>query len=112
MKKRLTLNYVWAECIKMYTHVVKRYQPGMSVIQLKQAWLHRYGYKTEELNSDCFFCEYDERHQPAIRNNCNWCPGRLADSIFYCGSMGYTWSTKPNLFLKEIIRLDEKRRTK
>ena len=114
MKKRLTLNYVWAECIKMYTYVTKKRAAGdsRSVKRLKQAWLNRHGYKTDELNSDCFFCEYDERHQPLVRNNCNWCPAELIDSSFSCGNEPFKWFKFPGLFLKELLRLDAIRRAK
>lgn len=113
MKKRLTLNYVWAECIKMYTYVVKQKAAGdgRDVSSLKQMWLNRRGYKTNELCSDCFFCEYDERHKkPNI--NCKLCPAAIVDPDFFCGNRPYTWSKYPNLFLRELLRLDKKRRTK
>ncbi len=114
MKKRLTLNYVWAECIKMYTYVVKKKQAGdyRTVSELKTAWVNRHGYKSNELNSDCFFCEYDEHHQPVVRCNCKFCPAAMVDENFHCVNIEYEWRTKPDLFLKEILILDAIRRVK
>lgn len=114
MKKRLTLNYVWAECIKMYTYVVKKRKAGdtRSVSDLKTVWVNRHGYKSNKLNSDCFFCEYDERRMPSPRINCASCPGKLVDSSFHCTNAQFIWCKYPDFFLKEIIRLDAIRRAR
>ena len=114
MKKRLTLNYVWAECIKMYTYIVKKKATGSTktVSRLKALWVTRHGYKGYELAENCFFCEYSQRHQIPLKHICTMCPAKLVDSVFQCCKIKYEWSKYPDLFLKEILRLDAIRRAK
>ena len=115
MKKRyLTLNYVWSECIKMYTYVVKKKAVGdiRSVSTLKKVWVTRRGYRRYELSENCFFCEYAQRHQIPLEHACTSCPGKLVDSHFQCSTPRYNWDDYPDLFLTEILRLDKKRRAK
>lgn len=106
MKKkiRFTKQFVWKECLAMYKWIAARWLlTGTSVVELKKRWLKAHGYKTTDLQGNCFFCECDKRRT----GDCQSCPAVLIDADFDCYKDAYVWSKKPVEFYLEIVRLDK-----
>ena len=110
--QRMKLDTVWDRCIAMARWVAKWSEcMGLSVNVLKQMWLEANGYEDNDLDSNCFFCDFAERHMPdnAIRS-CPYCPGRAVDKRFSCVNVKYHHRDKPHAFLAKLENLNAKRK--
>ena len=111
-EKRLTLNNVWELCVDgLWKYVAKRKQAGdkRSVYDLKVAWMRRHDYEEDEIQAECFFCEYNNRH---YHLDCRNCPGKLVDATFSCSNPSYSYKTRPYRFYRKLLALDKKRRAR
>ena len=111
MRKPRTLDECWAACIEMLTWMVNQLEkhPYSNITTLKEKWVKLHGY--EEINLNCFFCEWDETHGKT-RKDCRYCPARYVDGKFNCNNVEYRWNKRPKTFLAKIKALDKKRRGK
>jgi hypothetical protein len=117
MKKKLSLEKTWIECLKMWKWIVEQIKkdPNIGVITLKSEWLVKNKYKG--LEGNCFFCDYD---QSTIDSNggiynikiCKYCPGRLVNRKFNCEYTSYDWYDKPIAFYKKLLELNRIRKSK
>lgn len=125
--KKLTLSETWKQCLRMWKWIDENYpkKPGFDkldlIIDLKNEWLDKNGIE-DELNSDCFFCEYAERRWNEEveqylniswnREICYYCPGKLVDKEFSCTSVSYNYTEKPHKFYQKLLSLNKKRKDK
>ena len=110
MKKKLTLEKAWTECLRMWKWVAKHHDEYVDVNEAKLQWLYDNGYENREVDGNCFFCEYDT--QIWLRKNCYNCPGKCICKSFDCGKPSYHYRIKPKAFYKKLVELDKKRRAK
>lgn len=106
--KRLTLNEIWEQCLKMWRWIVRQKCPR-NVKNLKEEWLKRNGFKDDYPDSDCFFCEWD--FSKGV-DSCSYCPAKKVDENFYCGTAEYNYFRKSAAFLRKIIELNKIRLAK
>ena len=106
--RKYSLDKTWRLCIEMWEWIVAKWKKdkGLSISVLKKEWLDMKG--IEDIESDCFFCEYDKY----FYDNCDSCPGRLVSRQFNCGNSSYRYSRKPDKFLAKIKALNKKRLAK
>jgi hypothetical protein len=110
----MTLNKTWEECLRMWKWVSKKWKKGDNVLVLKIDWLHDNGYGFNELDHDCFFCEYDEFYSRKYNNKgeCRLCPARKIDNNFGCALSRYSYKNKPKAFYRKLVELNKKRLAK
>ena len=106
--KKLTLNQTWTLCLKMWKWIAaeKRKHPRKQTWKSKFKWLRAHGYGTEDLEANCFFCEYTDTHGD---NGCAGCPGRKIDKEFHCENESYHWHDESLMFNKKLVSLNRKR---
>ena len=102
--KKLTLNKTWEQCLKMWRWIVRQPCPRC-VNELKEKWLEKNGFDFDELENDCFFCDYATRYGGCEIS----CPGNIIDKNFCCGDYDYHFLRKPAAFLRKITELNKKR---
>lgn len=107
MKKK-TLNQTWTLCLRMWRSIAKNWNGRKSVIQQKKLWIRENGFEVDNLDADCFFCDYDVDNGMGCRS----CPGRLIDPDFDCRNEPYHFRNKPVKFYKELLRLNRIRKAK
>ena len=108
--KKLTLNQAWRLCLKQWKWIVKQIKAGDThcVAILKRQWTTANGYDKDEIESECFFCEYCR-----FRNRgCGHCPGKLVNKRFNCANTTYEYDVKPLKFYAKLLELDKKRKAK
>lgn len=115
MKKRLTLEQTWKNCLKMWEWIVEEYEqqacPDFDDIEaLKQRWCKENNW-AKKLFCNCFFCQFAERDRPEYLN-CRKCPARRIDPEFNCQAEEYEFELFPVAFLAKLKELDKKRRQK
>lgn len=86
--KRLNLNETWALCLKMWKWIAMKVRAARNagriwnVDNLKKEWLQKHGIKDEEIDLNCFFCEYDDKRHSLTE--CQFCPARKIERDFHC----------------------------
>ncbi len=110
------LDRAWVNCLRVWKWVSENLPEGFSemskdkkeeiVSHLKRQWLEENQF-TVYLNQDCFFCQYDKKHE----NNCTACPAVLVEQDFHCDADLYSYRHDPRAFYREILVLDAKRRS-
>jgi hypothetical protein len=118
MKKKLTLDLTWRECLRMWKGTAEEIRKGstLDVDQLKREWLIGNGYKNNYPVYDCFFCDfagllYDVDFlggKPCLSN----CPARKIDRKFLCNNESYHYFYKPLKFYAKLVELNKKRLAK
>jgi hypothetical protein len=109
--EHLTLNRAWELCLEEWVDVVVEWLKDKTQVipDLKAKWMRKFD---GEVWNNCFFCEYSTQqphgHYESI---CQGCPGKLVDKTFRCFDENYDFETNPDLFLAEIRRLDQIRRS-
>lgn len=109
MDKQLTLEETWKLCLDMWKWIAKclkkhkKADYHLMVDTLKQKWLDKNGYEDIDIDSNCFFCEYQAQHPG--KNVCATCPGRLVSSTFDCFDDSCHFEYEPILFYKKLVRL-------
>jgi len=108
MKKRLTLDETWVLCLWMWKWIASkiRKDPSLGVESLKAEWVEAHGYEDEGLTSNCFFCDYAQKHYRGDMCNCPSCPARKIDPDFDCMGGEYSYTEHPLEFYAEIRRLN------
>ena len=104
----MTLDQTWTNCLRMWKWIDKVWKPGMSVVVLKKEWLEKW-MPAANINSDCFFCEYDVQNG---LESCNCCPGRLVNLRFTCDRKTYNYFKHPKKFYQKLLQLDARRRNR
>ena len=109
--ERLTLNRAWTLCLRQWGHVTKRLEvdDSLDVEGLKREWMGANGFSFEDVESNCFFCEYNEQQRGL---GCANCPGKLVSKSFNCGRKTYHYYHRPHKFYAKIIHLNKKRKAK
>lgn len=113
MSKKLSLEYVWVECLKMWKWVAENFDDDgwACVWYLKERYLQKHRIKID-LHSNCFFCQYnlEQEGTPSYdgENPCSNCPAKLISKNFSCESETYDYEDKPKQFYKKILGLYEK----
>jgi len=105
MKKKRTLNQTWTLCLRMWKKVKNKFaKDGKTISELKREWLRENGFVYRgTIQGNCFFCD-------ASPVTCDTCPGKLVDHNFMCATEEYDYETKPDLFYKELLRLNRIRK--
>ena len=107
MKKR-TLNQTWTLCLRMWRWIAKEWPTTLkSISTLKSRWLSKNGFGGENIDHNCFFCDYNGN-----RIECRSCPGKLVNRRFGCANDAYYYLKKPGAFYKELLRLNRIRKAK
>ena len=114
MKKKMTLNKTWKECLRMWKWIVKQtgnnvYESSFVVDSLKYRWLKEHGYKPSTICCFCFFCEITA---DGAGYHCTKCPGVKVSRYFRCTNLTYFWAKYPAKFYKKLLQLDAKRKNK
>lgn len=106
--KRLTLNETWVLCLRMWKWIAeqRKKERRTGVEGLKALWLKKHGYKDDEIDNDCFFCEYACQKQGCL----NSCPGYKVDSEFTCDNAEYSYCKHPIKFYTKLVELNKKRK--
>ena len=107
--KRLTLNETWKQCLAMWKWIAKQIRAGdnQGIYGLKVTWVKKHGIKVDELQGNCFFCEYTRRDKHrGKRDNCRLCPARKINKLFHCNKLPYNYLLEPRAFYKELLRLN------
>lgn len=107
MKKR-TLNQTWILCLRMWRSISKKWNERKSIDRQKKLWLRENGFISVEIDTGCFFCDYDAEEQKG--GGCEMCPGRLVDPNFDCDNESYDFKTRPVEFYRELLRLNRIRK--
>ena len=107
MKKKLTLEKAWTECLRMWKWVAKHHDEYVDINEAKLQWLYDNGYERFDVACRCFFCEY--AGGPSM---CRQCPGELVDRSFDCDNPSYHHRIKPKAFYKKLVELNKIRRAK
>ena len=104
--KRLTLDETWKQCLEMWKWIAKQVRGGDKdeVWHLKVRWLEAHGIGEEDINSDCFFCEYTGRWGNRF-GNCGICPAVKVDPDFRCQDTWYDFEEEPIKFYNKISRI-------
>ena len=104
-KKQLTLDEAWDLCLEQWDWIKAQIEAGSNIPieELKGQWCKGNGY--EDVRSVCFFCEYDKQCR-GERPCCDFCPGVLVDSKFFCGKGKYHYEYQPLEFHAELVRLN------
>ena len=99
----LTLDMAWDLCLEQWDWIKAQIEAGskLSAITLKCQWCRENGF--EDIDYNCFFCEYDNQFRPG---GCVNCPGRLVDPEFNCHKGKYHYEYKPLAFHAELVRLN------
>jgi len=110
-KKRLTLNETWVLCLQMRKWVATQRKKGsrVTISNLILRWLEKHRYQDGELDSDCFFCEYDRQHRRQ-RGPCSFCPGVLVEPGFSCTDDDCDYEERPIAFYAKLVELNKKRK--
>ena len=105
MKKKMTLNEVWEECLRMWKWITQIGLPlTEDVRDLKHLYLTANGNKPHTILNDCYFCDYSS-------SLCSRCPGTLVNQNFDCmGNIHF--KEDPIEFYKLLVRLNKKRLSK
>lgn len=111
MKKKLTLNQTWTQCLRMWQWIAEVWQTPRYrryyVSELKKIWLRKNGFYSYQLRDNCFFCEYKGASLCRIA-----CPGALVNPNFSCDHYAYNYINNPVEFYKELLRLNRIRKAK
>ncbi len=119
--KRLTLDETWVLCLKMWKWIARQVRAAIkagktwSVIELKNEWLSNHGLACNNIEHDCFFCEYARKRNPykEIRGaGCNLCPAKKIVKDFQCVDYLYDYENNPIAFYKRIFQLNKIRLAK
>ena len=80
--KRLNLDETWKQGLMMWRWIAMRVKAGdeRNVFVLKAMWLEKHGIENNEIDYNCFFCEYDSRY----RDDCDTCPAKRVNKLFHC----------------------------
>lgn len=107
--KKLNLNETWRLQLQQSGHIARRKKAGdvREVCQIKQDWLTKHGF--EDVENDCFFCEYDNRQQ---EDACKVCPARKIDKTFTCCRSDYHYRYRAVDFYKKLRQLNKIRLAK
>ena len=105
----MTLNQTWKNCLRMWKWIVSEWKPGMDVESMKVEWLSKRK-PSLNLESDCFFCQYDYDNRSLNSAGCVFCPGNLVNKRFECCAKTYHYEYHPKAFYKKLLYLDAKRR--
>ena len=123
-KRRTELERAWYDCERLWKWVSRKWLKQRAegkyhteVTHLKTRWFLRHPLKIRSGGiNKCFFCVYANKEWRANIGNrplrtegwrrCDYCPGRLVDPNFLCTNMQYNYCFLPNLFYKEIVRLN------
>ena len=105
--KRITLNKTWRLCLSMWRWIAKQKKEysNLDVTCLKKQWLREHDFERDSVQSDCFFCEHDNKY-------CRNCPGRKVDQCFDCQTYDYNYYRKPIAFYNKLRSLNRKRLAK
>lgn len=108
------LDRTWKNCLRMWKWISEVYDDTVGVGSLKIQWLDEHGF-TRDIDSDCFFCEYQAIHGGGIRHYrgkdfCEHCPGGYISKSFNCFCPNYHYGTKPKAFYAKLLELDTKRK--
>lgn len=104
-----TLNQTWTLCLRMWRSISKEWIEGDDIYVLKDEWIENNGFLKDEIDADCFFCDYVERQGD---RTCSTCPGKLVDINFHCEGLEYNFRYDPPAFYKELLRLNRIRKEK
>jgi hypothetical protein len=124
----ITLDEAWDWCISMWSSISRRClkDTDTRVNAMKMQYLEKHGIKPDELDQDCFFCQYDRMMETKSKANqyglsvekfleehdemgdCQFCPGKLIDHTFHCTSPYYHFEDKPRHFYKKVRQLYKK----
>ncbi|KKM64852.1 hypothetical protein LCGC14_1497140, partial [marine sediment metagenome] len=117
-RRRTRLERSWRDCQRLWKWVSKKWlEKHRDVHNLKTIWFLRHPFKIRSGGEHkCFFCAYaTKKWEENIGNRpprtekwtrCDYCPGRLVDSKFHCINAQYHYFNHPDLFCKEIERLN------
>ena len=100
----LTLDMAWDLCLEQWDWIKAEIEAGskLSAITLKRQWCEENGF--EDIDYNCFFCEYDNQFRPG---GCVNCPGRLVDSKFFCGNEEYSYINRHFKFHAKLVELNK-----
>jgi hypothetical protein len=102
---RLTTNKSWELCLKQWGWIIRQLKKDgtLDVEDLKEEWCKANGY--EELDSNCFFCEYARQHRENVLLPCG-CPAKKIDKKFDCLGTDYHYTMNPFAFYKKLKQLN------
>ena len=100
MKKRMALDEIWKQCLKMWRWIVRQPCPR-DIGKLKREWLRKHGFN--DIFCDCFFCDAVKEN----KSRCLQCPGKKVDKSFDCNNDDYYYYEKHAAFLRKITELDK-----
>ena len=102
------LDLCWKNCLRMWKWIAKNWKKGMDVLSMKREWLIRNGFASENIFSNCFFCDYVFGENKG--KNCEACPGMLVHPQFHCQNKTYDYCSKPKKFYAKLLHLNAKRK--
>ena len=114
--EKLTLEESWKYCLKMWKWIKEESKKVelhegeylfLKIEELKREWLKLN--KMDEIYNNCFFCKYGYDNKQT-KYSCNSCPGVLIDKDFRCNDDKYAYDKNPELFYKELLRLNKIRK--
>jgi hypothetical protein len=108
-KKEKELDTCWKNIITMWkdiVYAVERFE-YTDINELKRGWLAKHGF--DDIEDNCFFCEWAENNKDRDSHRCHKCPGVLVDEEFNCGD-DPAWDSEPIEFYKLLKKLDRKRK--
>jgi len=106
------LDEVWSECIRMHENICAFLSNKGAP---KEIWLRQQKYDFCKIASSCFFCQYDDDHNPnhlpdPARTGCPSCPGVLVEPGWTCMNVNFAYGNYDGKFVIELKRLDEIRK--
>ncbi|MHC4397755.1 MAG: hypothetical protein ACYS1A_19090 [Planctomycetota bacterium] len=112
--KRLTLDETWKKCLSMWRWIAKQKRKGCAtpVWWLKTQWMEEHGYEDEEIEENCFFCDYANHRQEDCEEDCDSCPARMVEKDFNCQDEVHHWARNPIVFYNKLVLLNRKRLAK
>jgi hypothetical protein len=90
---------------------------------MKEHFLKEHGIEVDELDQDCFFCQYDKMKQTELEaekigmtveefldkhdetGDCQFCPAKLIDPTFHCTMPPIHFEDNPRNFYRRVREL-------
>ena len=106
MKGKLSLDEAWENCIAAWEKIVKKYESRKrtSIRELK------FEIVPSEVLRRCWFCEYAAQQHKNKAICCTECPLALIEKGLRCNRGRLNYMNDPKGFLKEIKKLNAKRK--
>lgn len=120
---KLSLEKTWTECLRMWEDIAaeirKLIKKGAENIdydveELKYDWLEQDGYEPDNIQAQCFFCDYQRKHAKTGFEHvyCSRCPAKKIDKNFCCDNDDYDYQNNPLAFYAKLVELNRIRKNK